>query len=128
MNRSRMLFICLLEMIILISSPQLLASANGRILWASAHARIEIEKNEEWVEVTSDPQVSTYRVEIVEDGYQDGNRVYSPTVRIVLVDEDDTDIGLDKEDSEEDEEDSEEDKDYPEEDREGRDINEQREK
>ena len=57
-------------------------------------------------------------MEIVEDGYRDGNRVYGPTVRFVPVDEDDTDIGLE----------TEEDKDYPEEDREGRDINEQREK
>ena len=125
MNRSRMLFICSLEMIILISSPMILASANGRILWASAHARIEIEKNEEWLEITSDPQVSKFRVEIVEDGYRDGKKVYSPAVRFVPVDEDDTDIGLE---TEEDKDYPEDDKEDPEEDREGRNINEQREK
>lgn len=36
-------------------------------------------------------------MEIVEDGYRDGNRVYGPTVRFVPVDEDDTDIGLETE-------------------------------
>ncbi len=112
MNRSRMLFICLLEMMILIASPMLLASADGRILWASARVRIEIEKNE-------DPPVAKYRVEIIEDGYSDGNKVYSPTVGIVLANEYDTDIGLEIEDPEEDKGDLGDD-------REGQDINEQR--